>query len=262
SVAKIDNPEASTVTVTAQQAADSVKITVTSNADNEATDSVKIKVIEAPEFDPDNVYVGPDVALSTAAKGTELNPFPTITEGVDEVNAKGNVYVADGTYKENVLIDDAPLSIIGESEAGVIIDGGTAPSDSFGIQVDKVDGVNLEKLTLTDATRNLKIQFSDDVTLTDVTARNSSATNIDFFDSSDVTLNNVTAEGAEDGAGVSFKDGNELNLNGVHTTGNKWGGVAFYSTKPVDETSGEGISDVTISADSSFGEEVPVYTEL
>src|SRR5699024_7678955 len=150
-------------TVTAKQAADSVKITDTSNDDNEATDTVEIEEIDAPEFDPDKVYVGPDVVFAAAEKGTKLTAYLTITEGVDEVNAEGNVYVADGTYKENVLIDDEPLSRIGESEAGVIIDGSDQKPIKHGIQVKDVTGISLERLTLINAERNLKIQNSSNI---------------------------------------------------------------------------------------------------
>ncbi len=59
---------------------------------------------------------------STHIDGTNIGPKATIQNGTDTVDPNGFVYVADGTYKEHITINQN-LTLIGESLASTIIDG-------------------------------------------------------------------------------------------------------------------------------------------
>nr|WP_319374007.1 Ig-like domain-containing protein [uncultured Methanobacterium sp.] len=59
---------------------------------------------------------------STHIDGTDIGPKATIQNGADTVESGGTVYVAEGTYKEHVTINQN-LNLIGESLAGTILDG-------------------------------------------------------------------------------------------------------------------------------------------
>jgi len=58
--------------------------------------------------------------------GSITNPFNTIQEGVDAASNGDTVYVFNGIYMENVLIEDKALNLIGEDKGITIIDGGGA----------------------------------------------------------------------------------------------------------------------------------------
>lgn len=260
---EITDAGSGSVTVAALKEGD-VTITATSDADSGASAKIEISIEEAAEFDDKEVYVGPVIRMEDAAEGTKLHPFRSIQEGIDEVADGGIVYIAAYTYEENLeILDDnarKKITLKGESQDKVIVDGRNKRPTVFGLEVDGVEELTLEQMTFTGAERNLKIENSSKVKLENITAEASDATNIDFFKTTNVTLNNVTAVAAAAGVGISFKDGSGLELINVSTSSNAWGGVSFYSTGPVNGDTG--IQEATISMDSSFGETVPVYTEL
>ncbi|HEC82661.1 MAG TPA: DUF2341 domain-containing protein, partial [Thermoplasmatales archaeon] len=67
------------------------------------------------------VYVDDDFNISTP--GWQYNHFDKIQDGIDAVNENGTVYVFNGTYYENVVINKT-IHLIGEDRNGTIIDGG------------------------------------------------------------------------------------------------------------------------------------------
>jgi len=71
--------------------------------------------------------------------------FATIQDGVDAVAVSGTVNVANGTYTEQVLIHKS-ISLVGQSEAGTILDGSTLGL-SVGIEIN-ADNVEVQNLTI------------------------------------------------------------------------------------------------------------------
>jgi hypothetical protein len=69
----------------------------------------------------DSVYVDDDYNSSTPGWG--ITHFDNIQDGVDAVSVNGTVYVFNGTYYENVVVNKS-INLIGEDKNNTIIDGG------------------------------------------------------------------------------------------------------------------------------------------
>ncbi|RLL81718.1 NosD domain-containing protein [Mesotoga sp. BH458_6_3_2_1] len=67
--------------------------------------------IEDQRVNPDSIYVN---ASSAKSEGSPTYPFKTIAEGLNAVNENGTIYVAEGTYNENVIINKQGIKLIGE----------------------------------------------------------------------------------------------------------------------------------------------------
>jgi hypothetical protein len=70
-----------------------------------------------------DVWVAPPPVGNDANPGTAAQPFATIQHGIDVVCGGGTVYVAAGTYHENLVIGSAQ-NLIGAGAPDTIIDGG------------------------------------------------------------------------------------------------------------------------------------------
>ncbi len=73
------------------------------------------------EYTPPFVYVDDDYNESTPGWG--YDHFDNIQNGIDIVKENGTVYVYNGTYYENVVIDKT-INLIGEDKNTTVIDGG------------------------------------------------------------------------------------------------------------------------------------------
>ena len=89
----------------------------------------------------DFVFVDDDYDPSTPGWG--VDHFDTIQDGINNVPEEGTVYVYNGVYHENVVIDKT-LNLIGEDKVGTIIDGGGKGS---GIKV-TASWVNISEFTV------------------------------------------------------------------------------------------------------------------
>lgn len=152
--------------------------------------------------------------------------------------APGDVIsVANGTYTGALNITKDGITLTGESEAGVIIDG-TAVSD-YHITV-KADNVTLENFTLngnatSQGSYGLKVEGESTTTrntgftVANVTVNHTYRTGIDINGLDGVTVTNVTISDVPSGNGVTLTDVVNANLNGITTSNNAWGGVAIYT---------------------------------
>ncbi|MBN1922207.1 MAG: hypothetical protein JW892_13245 [Anaerolineae bacterium] len=69
-----------------------------------------------------HIFVDDDSSFDTMhrSRGNFNEPFKTIALGIEAVVPGGTVYVADGTYVEQVVIDGKNLTLVGESLATII----------------------------------------------------------------------------------------------------------------------------------------------
>jgi len=88
----------------------SVVLTVKDMSGNRANDTMELTVLD----EKTNDYIIVDISGN--------GDYTRIQEGIDNVDAGGTVYVEEGTYFENVVIEK-PLKLIGASNKKTIIDG-------------------------------------------------------------------------------------------------------------------------------------------
>ena len=92
---------------------------------------------------PDVVYADDDYTSSTSGWG--YDHFGNIQDGINEVAENGTVYVYDGTYYENIVVNKT-VNIFGEGMDNVVIDG--KGNDTIVINA---SAVHLRNLTLRDS---------------------------------------------------------------------------------------------------------------
>jgi len=98
---------------------------------------------------PDNVYVDDDFNESTPGWG--YDHFDNIQDGVDAVNDSSTVWVFNGTYYENVVIDKT-INIIGEDRNSTIIESASF-ADVVYLSI-SADWVNISGFTISNAEQN------------------------------------------------------------------------------------------------------------
>ena len=106
--------------------------------------------------------------------------------------------------------------------------------------------------------------------ISDVTVRGSRRAELDLNGVVGASITNFTADGrsvADDailtaGAGVQITDSSDVTLEGVHTLGNDWGGVALYQA---NKTTGYNAQTTNITIDASlnmFEEALGLFSQL
>lgn len=166
---------------------------------------------------------------------------PTIQAAIDAANSGDVIQVANGTYPATTtLFIDKSLSIIGESESGVVID--VTAATSYGIHI-KASGVTLQNFTvLPNPNSNdhycikanpatLPVIY-ENLTLDHITISGSRRSAFDVHGYNNVVLSNLTATGTTRGVGVAIAGCHNVDMSNITTSGNAWGGVAIYVSKP------------------------------
>ncbi|MGB2698183.1 MAG: NosD domain-containing protein [Candidatus Zixiibacteriota bacterium] len=88
------------------------------------------------------IYVDDD-NTSGPWDGTSDHPYQYIQDGIDNANPKDTVFVCNGTYYENAVVDES-IDLIGENRDSTVIDGGgtggviSVSSDSFNVSGFKI----------------------------------------------------------------------------------------------------------------------------
>ncbi len=205
-----------------------------------------------------------DASVASSGNGTTpSSAFKTITEGINAASNGDTISVANGTYDEepSTIMVNKKLSIIGESEAGVVIDAGSY--GGYGIHI-TASSVTLKNFTLKSAqSYGIKSDGAANLDYENVTVENSGRSNIDFNGCSNITLNHITARNSSHGVGIALTDSSNATVSNITTSGNVWGngqsmGMAVYT---YGRYYSGGSSDITLSGTNSFGEPVPLYVE-
>ena len=100
-----------------------------------------IPYLEIELVSPDFVYVDDDFDENTTGWG--YDHFNNIQDGIDAVNESGTVYVFNGTYYENVVVNKT-IDLIGEDKNTTIVDGG----ESGDVVYVSADTVNITGFTI------------------------------------------------------------------------------------------------------------------
>ncbi|MFN8547527.1 MAG: hypothetical protein U0527_06030 [Candidatus Eisenbacteria bacterium] len=206
------------------------------------------------------VYV--DAAAAPGEIGSPRLPYQTIQAGIAQVYVGGTVNVADGTYAESLDVYKS-MTLNGTSRVGTFIDASSFAD--YGIDAMGDFNFVFQHFTLkghptNSASYGLKITGDAATAIVDdVRVFNSRRSAIDLNGVNSGTISNVWGEGAAVGVGLALTNCTNFTLSNIHTTGNAWAGVAFYTnTGPYTP----GTNNITLLAGgNSFGEAVPLYTE-
>ena len=107
------------------------------------------------------VYIDDD--FNNMTYGWQIDHFNRILDGIDVISKNGLVYVFNGSYYENVIIEKS-LSLIGENKNTTFIEGHTS-GDSIKIVA---DGVTIRNFTLQNCYNNSGVSiFSNDIHVAD-----------------------------------------------------------------------------------------------
>lgn len=232
-------------------------------------------------------YVTPGGGGSNV-QGSQLTPFASIQQGINAVVIGGTVRIANGTYNigNSPILIRRGLSLIGASQAGVIIDGRGVGAGLGTMQV-QADNVTLSNFTLYGADSGvnnygIKVQPNSsggayspnqrllNFAISDVTVRGSTRAELDLNGVVGATITNFTADGRRvtndafqsAGAGVQITDSSNITLTGVHTLGNAWGGVALYQANKSNAYNGQ-TTHITINAAlNQFDEANGLFSQL
>lgn len=215
-----------------------------------------------------NYFVSPS-GNDVTGNGSSANPWQTIQKAVSASIDGCVIHIANGTYTLIATLNlNHELSLIGESETGVIINATGTPSKAWGINPNK-SNTTLSYMTIipNGSTGGYPIHVGDNstpvavisnVTLSHITINGANKTAFDFNGVDNLTLSYLTATNSGGGNGIQVSGCTHVNATYLTTSGNKWGGFAVYVSTYVDMGSDDVIIDGTTS---SFGEWNKVYSQ-
>lgn len=235
--------------------------------DNTFRNNVQHVRAEAPgvdiDLDPvldDNSF---DQAVVVRDQG-EITPqtiFSSIQDGIDEASDGNTVDVRPGTYEESLDITSVDsLTLLGAGSDQVTIDASDQTGRAIAAEYSSGGGatdVGLEGFTLigTPDDYGLKLAFIDGIEVRDVAVQDSHRTAIDLHTVEDAVLADVEATNTSSGNGIAVRNAVNVTLDGATTSGNAWGGLAFYA--PGDE-----VVENAVVKDSTFtGEAAGIYAQ-
>ncbi|MDB5734239.1 MAG: filamentous hemagglutinin N-terminal protein [Alphaproteobacteria bacterium] len=207
---------------------------------------------------------------SNANQGSARTPLATIQAGINAIVTGGTVNVKDGTYvvsaangyTNGYLGIGKSLKLIGQSQAGVIIDARNA--STYGIRViGGTDSVSLSNFTLLGVAATnaygIKVEDSTNFSIDHVTSKGAYKAQLDLNGVRGGTVSFVTADGTSNGVGagstkgaaIAITDSQNLTISNSSVIGGAYGGIGIYqSNKPSGYT--YQTSNVTIDGSNTF----------
>lgn len=198
-------------------------------------------------------------------------PYSSIQDAIDDAGEGDTILVKAGTYEEALHVDTPDLTIEGVGPSEVTVDatgfsgtrGVTAQADGFTLTGLTVLGPDDGSASSTDY--GVKVEIDDEAAITDVALRNlvvagSGKSEIDLHGVEKATLSHLTLQGqGTSGNGLAFTDSHDIHVLNVTTSGNTWGGIAFYTSGAF---TGEALtSNITVVGYDDFTETNPVYLQ-
>ncbi len=210
-----------------------------------------------------NVWYVDASVVSSGNGTTPSSAFKTITEGINAASNGDTIHIANGTYngEPSTITINKELSIIGESEGGVVID--ASSYGGYGVHI-TASNVTMKNFTLKSAqSYGIKSNGAVNLDFENLTVESSGRSNLDFNGCSNITLNYITAKNSSHGVGIALTDSNNATVSNITTSGNVWGngqsmGMAIYT---YGRYYPGGSSNITLSGTNNFGEQVPLYVE-
>jgi cytoskeletal protein CcmA (bactofilin family) len=205
--------------------------------------------------------------------GNARQPLATIQAGINAVVAGGTVNVDNGTYViasggGNYINVNKSLNLVGQSEAGVIIDARNA--STYGLRVTAATGpVTLSNFTLYGVTASggygLKAEGTQGLTLSNITSEGAYKSEFDLNGVVGGTLNGLTANGdmvgtstPTAGNGISLTDSQDITITNSVTENNAWGGLALYQGTTYGSLQ---LTDITVDGSNTFSEADGIYAQ-
>jgi hypothetical protein len=232
---------------------------------DEGTDT--LSSVEVLSFADGDLELADPIQLFDAS-GDLIGTFDAIDAAVAAAVGGQKILIADGTYTlSSTLNVDKSLTIIGESETGVVINAG---SSGYGILV-TADDSSLSNFTLVGTASNsygLKASPGgvggpgsrlNDLNIENVTVRGFGGSEVDLNGVLIATLSAVTADGdGTAGVGIAISDSANITLTDVTTTGNLWGSVGLYSTNVYYD---QQTNNIVFSGSYTHDESVGIYAD-
>lgn len=204
--------------------------------------------------------------VGIGSNGTAMS----LTGTLNLVPAGAIVNLLDGTYVVpggSFLGITKNVSLIGQSEAGTIINASAA--NTYGLRV-QADNVTLSNFTLMGSTGpggyGIKVEplssaasaRINNITISHVTTTGSTKNTLDVNGGHNILVDHVTAKNAIAGNGIAIIDSTDVTVTGSVTSNNAWGGLRIEEK---NTTYNQQTDRVTVDATNSFGESAPVYLE-
>ena len=171
------------------------------------------------DMDDSGNYSGGDTTYGTDIQAA-INSAPAHAIGL-----------LDDTYTLSSTLDvNQPVTIFGESEAGVILDASAITGGNYGIAVN-TSSVTLENFTLLPTGGTAYAIHSNsglnNLVLRNITIDGSATTAFDINTCDTLTLENLTAKNTTAGAGIAVGGCTNFSITGCTTENNVWGGLLF-----------------------------------
>lgn len=190
----------------------------------------------------------------------EKKILTVIQAGIDLAEDGFEADVREGTYQEApdvTGVDGIHLNGAGSDAVTVDASDETGRSIAAEYTAEGATDVRLEGFTLlgTSDDYGVKLAFIDGLEVEDVVVEDAHRTAIDLHTVENATLSGVAATGTASGNGIAVRNAVNVTIEGAETSGNAWGGLAFYA--PGDET-----VENALVRDSTFsGEGAGIYAQ-
>lgn len=201
----------------------------------------------------------PGVGAADSHCDTTLAPGDSIRTATDNASSGEIICLEAGTYDEGSASweIDTPLTLEGLAGSDEVTIDRSGASGTRGVVISG-DDVTLRGFTLlgprppTGVEYGIKIEFVSGLLVDDVVVRESGRSGIDLHGVDGATFTDVGSHDNSPGVGFAVTDSHNVDVSGLATSGNAWGGMAIFTSGKF--TVPAGVSNISV-ADSSFSGE-------